>query len=272
MAAAKYPPCCIVIPARSGSSRFSGKMLAEVAGRTVLARTVAIARAVPNCDEVVVATNDVQIKAHAEGLGVRVASTPDSCRNGTERILAAAQALRLPHELFVNLQGDAVLTPPWVVEMLIETLRERRDTQVATPVLRLTGAQYSYYQKAKAHGRASGTLVVRGQDGHALYFSKAIIPHLRDPAQASPPVWRHIGCYGYRASALEHYVRLSATPLEEAEQLEQLRFLEHGVPILTVPVDYRGRTHGSIDYPEDIAEVADIISREGELAPAARKD
>ncbi|RYE92120.1 MAG: 3-deoxy-manno-octulosonate cytidylyltransferase, partial [Oxalobacteraceae bacterium] len=98
-----------------------------------------------------------------------------------------------------------------------------------------------------------------------LYFSKGLIPHLRQPNQPEAPFWRHIGLYAFRKEALARYAQLPSTPLERAEQLEQLRALEHGMAVHVVPVDYRGRTHWSVDYPEDLETARDIILREGEL-------
>jgi 3-deoxy-manno-octulosonate cytidylyltransferase (CMP-KDO synthetase) len=95
-----------------------------------------------------------------------------------------------------------------------------------------------------------------------------MIPYLRQEDRSSPPpVWLHIGLYGYRLRTLEKYAEWEPTPLEKAEQLEQLRAMENGLPITIIPVDYRGRTAGSIDNPDDVAIVEDIISREGELVP-----
>ena len=99
----------------------------------------------------------------------------------------------------------------------------------------------------------------------ALYFSKAIIPYLRIKDFDVPPVHRHIGIYGYALDVLGTLATLPQTPLETAEQLEQLRALENGIPIKVVVVDYRGRTHGSVDAPEDIPFAEAIIAREGEL-------
>ncbi len=102
--------------------------------------------------------------------------------------------------------------------------------------------------------------------GRALYFSKSIIPFMRE-TEGAGPVHRHIGIYGYRAAVLDRLAALPPTPLEQAERLEQLRALEHGIPIRVVVVDYRGRTHGSVDTEQDLAFVASVIAREGELIP-----
>jgi len=120
----------------------------------------------------------------------------------------------------------------------------------------------------KAQSPTSGTLVTMDKFGRALYFSKAIIPYLRHQGSEPPPVHRHVGIYGYSTTVLDQLAQLDQTPLERAEQLEQLRALENGIPIKVVVVDYRGRTHGSVDSPEDIPFVEAIIAREGELVGA----
>lgn len=110
-------------------------------------------------------------------------------------------------------------------------------------------------------------MVVADKKGNALYFSSAFIPHLRNRQMMSPPVHRHIGIYAYRFDTLQEYVAMEPSPLEKAEALEQLRALENGISIRVVPVDYKGRTHNSIDRPEHIAETEAIIAKEGELVP-----
>ena len=110
---------------------------------------------------------------------------------------------------------------------------------------------------------ASGTTVVFDRKRDALYFSKAVIPYMRKEGHAG--IYRHIGLYGYRKASLARYVELAPAPLEQTEGLEQLRALENGMAIRVAIVDYRGRTHWSIDAPQDVAVAERIIEREGEL-------
>ena len=119
-------------------------------------------------------------------------------------------------------------------------------------------------EASKKISPTSGTFVVFGRDGNALYFSKSLIPHARE-GDAETPVYRHVGIYGYRYETLETLCALPEGPLERAEKLEQLRALENGIPVRVIVVDYRGRTHWSVDTPEDAAKTAAIIAREGEL-------
>jgi 3-deoxy-manno-octulosonate cytidylyltransferase (CMP-KDO synthetase) len=255
----------IVIPARQGSTRFPGKPAALIRGVSLLERTWRIAKAVPAVAEVYVATDDQGIRRQAEGFGAKALMTPAECRNGSERAFAAATQLKTKPDVVVNLQGDAVLTPPWVVAAAVAAMRKDAKLPVATPAVRLSWDQFDEFLAAKAGGRASGTMVVFDKKGDALYFSKAVIPFVRDRGQADPPIYRHIGLYAYRYEALKKYCSWPPAPIEEMEKLEQLRFLENGVAIRVVPVDYRGRRHWSVDNPEDIAIVEKIIAEEGEL-------
>jgi len=131
----------------------------------------------------------------------------------------------------------------------------------------LHGQALEEFLAQKQAAPASGTTVVFDRSRNALYFSKAVIPYMRKEGHAG--IHRHIGLYGYRKASLARYVELAPTPLEQAEALEQLRALEHGLSIRVALVDYRGRTHWSIDAPADVAIAERIIEREGELLPAA---
>ena len=255
----------VVIPARYGSSRFPGKPMALVAGRSLLHRTYAIAKAVDNVAGVYVATDDERIAKHAQGFGAAVLMTSSQCRTGTDRVFEAAKMLDLRPDAVINLQGDAVLTPPWVVQAMVDAFHAQANLALVTPAVRLSLAQWAELKEMKARAPSSGTLVTFDRQGDALYFSKAIIPFLRDPGQDPPPLYRHIGIYGYAFDTLVRLSGLDETPLEKAEQLEQLRALENRIPIRVVLVDYRGRTHWSVDVPADIGKVEEIIAREGEL-------
>ncbi len=257
-------PAVIVIPARYDSTRFPGKPLATIHGITLLRRTWDIARSVSGVDAVYITTEDKRIEQHANGFGAEVRMTSINCCNGTERTFQALIDVEPKPELVVNLQGDAVLTPPWVIEALVNALQNDPEIIAATPAARLSLQQYEELAKQKASGNTSGTLVTFDKSHHALYFSKNMIPFLRTKT-ASPPVYRHVGIYGFRYSLLRDYAAMGPTPFEEAEGLEQLRLLENGYPIKIVEVDYRGRTHWSIDTPEDLQIVESIIDREGEL-------
>ena len=258
----------IIIPARYGSTRLPGKPMAPILGRTLLSRVWAIAMAVRGVARVYVATDDDRVAQHAQSFGAAVIMTSPDCANGTERAWDAVKDRDDQPDAVINLQGDAVLTPPWVVQGLVDAFQNDPSTEMVTASVQLTWDAYDDFVAHKQASPSSGTTVVTDRCGNALYFSKTIIPHMRKPDRAAPcPVQRHIGIYGYSLGALQRLVSLPMSPLERIEQLEQLRALENRIPIRVVPVEYRGRSHGSVDTPEDIAVVEAIIRREGELVP-----
>jgi 3-deoxy-manno-octulosonate cytidylyltransferase (CMP-KDO synthetase) len=190
--------------------------------------------------------------------------TAPECRNGTER---CAEALRELHEpdLIINFQGDALLTPPGFVEALIERMRDDPSAMVATPAMRLRSSEVRALQAEEAAGRVGGTTVVTGDQGHALYFSKRLIPHL--PAGAldgeMSPVRLHIGVYAYRPEALECYVATPVSELETLEGLEQLRFLAAGLPVAVVDVETPPFALRELNNPEDVAPIEQALAEAG---------
>jgi len=256
----------IIIPARYGSTRFPGKPLHKIAGLSLLERVWRIAKTVRRTSRVVIATDDFRITTHAAAFGAEVVMTPENCTNGTERVFACLNSAKITEDIILNLQGDALLTPPWVLEAMIEEMESAPEAEIVTPAVRLERDALVSFTRHKKTSPASGATVVFDKNRNALYFSKAIIPYLRNSGFAS--IYRHIGLYGYRRHGLEKYQSLSPTLLEQAEGLEQLRALENGMKIRIVIVDYKGRTHGAIDTAEDVAVVEEIISREGELVPS----
>lgn len=256
----------IVIPARFGSSRFPGKPLHPIAGKSLLQRVYEIGCAVRNVSAVYVATDDARVADHAAGFGAQALMTSSDCRTGTDRVWESVRLMAQKPDAVINLQGDAVLTPPWVVQALVDAFLNDPATGMVTAAVHCSWEQLDELRALKAKSPTSGTTVVMDRNGRALYFSKTILPHMRgENRTAPPPVYRHIGLYGYSTPVLEQLSTLTQTPLEAAEQLEQLRALENGIPIKVALVDYQGRTHGSVDTPEDVAEAEAIIAREGEL-------
>lgn len=255
----------VVIPARAGSSRFPNKPLARLRGRSMVERVWRLARAVPGVTRVVVASDDDAILAHARAFGADVAAVYAPCRNGSERTARAVAQLGDAAPIVVNLQGDAPLTPPHAVAAAIELLRRCPEAQLATPAVVLDEASYARYCRRKEAGRSSGTTVVCDARGRALYFSKNVLPRLRKRPTGVPLARQHVGLYAFRRGALETYLTLPPTPLEGQEQLEQLRWLEHGHALHVVDVPLHGRSLWSIDHPEDLEVAEELLAREGEL-------
>lgn len=255
----------IIIPARWGSSRFPGKPMHPVLGVSTLERVWRIARSVASQATVLIATEDERIVDFAARFGGDAVMTSAACANGTERTFEALKARDLDAEIIINLQGDALLTPPWVLDAMIEDMRLDTTAEIVTPAVKIEDQALRDFGRHKIDNPASGTTVVFDVRQHALYFSKAMIPFVRSKGYAS--VYRHIGLYAFRRESLERFVALPPGPLEATEGLEQLRALEHGMKVRVVIVDYKGRTHGSVDSPGDVAFVEGVIAREGELVP-----
>ncbi len=254
----------IVIPARMASTRFPDKPIARIAGKTMIERVWAIGQAVKQAKEVIIATDDQRLKEFAEGFGAKVLMTSPACPSGTDRVAEVA-LYNNRHTIFFNLQGDAVLTPPWVIEEVLQVMLGNPHIQMATPAVRLRGEALFSFIAGKKDGNSSGTTVAFNRKGNALYFSKAVIPYDREEQNPERPIFRHIGLYAYRKETLCQLTRFPQGPFERSEKLEQLRALENGIPIRVVEVDYRGRTHGSIDRPEDVEFIEAVIAKEGEL-------
>lgn len=260
----------IVIPARFQSSRYPGKPLVELRGadgqaRSLIRRSWDAAQAVGGIDRVIVATDDARIADHAAGFGAEVAMTSTACRNGTERCAEVLAGLPDRPEIVVNLQGDAPLTPAWFIEDLVTALRARPDSGVATPVLNSTGAMRADLIADRAAGRVGGTTAVFGEGGRALYFSKEVIPFVgHDISPDAPsPVFHHVGVYAYRPDALEAYASWPEGVLEKLEGLEQLRFLERGVPVHCVTVDAKGRSFWELNNPSDVQRLESMMLQMG---------
>lgn len=255
----------IVIPARMASTRFPNKPLVMIHGKTMIERVWRIGKAVPHASEVVIATDDDRLRSFAEGFGAKVLMTSPTCLTGTDRVAEASRLLGSKHSIFFSLQGDAVLTPPWVIEHTLNEMLADPMIQIGTPAVRLVGKALAEFIESKQGGSSSGTTVTFDKKGNALYFSKAVIPYNRDENNLDRLIYRHIGLYAYRAETLERLSLLPEGVFEKSEKLEQLRALENGIPIRIVQVDYKGRTHGSVDRPEDVSFVESVIDREGEL-------
>lgn len=263
-------PVLIVIPARYASTRYPGKPLVPLRGasgksQTLIERSWRAAIAVQGADRVVVATDDARIKSAAEGVGAEVVMTSEACRNGTERCAEAAVTLGGGYDIVVNLQGDAPLTPAWFVEGLIAGMQADPAAEVATPVLRCDGAALNGFLEDRRQGRVGGTTAVFGAKGHALYFSKEVIPFTSRvyAADEATPVFHHVGVYAYRPEPLKAYAAWPVGPLETLEGLEQLRFMENGRSVLCVEVEARGKQFWELNNPADVPRIEAMMAAMG---------
>lgn len=234
----------VIVPARFASTRFPAKVLAAETGRPLVQHVAEAAAAARSAARVVVAADDQRIVEALRPYGTSVILTRVDHPNGSSRLAEAAGLLDLaPDQLVVNAQGDEPEMAGEVIDAAVAALLACAGAVVGTAAAPLASAE--------EFTNPNVVKVVRARDGRALYFSRAPIPHDRD-AQRNPAAQplRHVGVYVYRRAFLDQYVTLAPTPLERAEQLEQLRVLEHGY---TIAVGLVASAHAGIDTPEQYA-------------------
>jgi len=234
----KDSKCAVIIPARYASTRFPGKPLALLAGKPMI-RHVCEKAAASKAGITVVATDDRRIADAVESFGGRAVMTSPSHPSGTDRIAEALGKLGGEYDLVINVQGDEPLIPTSVIDELIDVMRDDPELPMATVAV----------PGNRATMTENNVKVVFGSDGNALYFSRSMIPFLRQGGTECG-VWLHWGIYAYRRSALEKFVSLPPGKLENAEKLEQLRALENGIAIRVVTSKLQSI---GVDTPEDLA-------------------
>ena len=234
----------IVVPARWASTRFPGKPLAMIAGTSLIQRVHDRAVLSRKAAAVVVATDDDRIAEHVLSFGGRVVRPQGEFRTGTDRIAAALPLLGMSCDQIINVQGDEPLIDIGAVDRVIERLQEGGCdlATLACPI----GDDHDFRSPDIVK-------VVLDEAGNALYFSRSPIPH-GGPAGAL----RHIGLYGYQTSVLEALARLPASPLEQAESLEQLRALQNGFKIAVLQT---ASPHLGVDRPEDVERVEHELAK-----------
>lgn len=245
----------VVIPARYASTRLPGKPLAKLAGKPMIQHVHARAVA-SGAEEVVIATDDFQVRQVCESFGARVCMTSTRHVTGTDRLAEAVAVLGWPDgTIVVNLQGDEPLMPPSAVRQVAELLEADSDAQLATLCTPI-GTLEEYLNPNVVKVVASAT-------GEALYFSRAPIPWSRDTVRDGSPTdfsgaRRHIGLYAYRVAALRQLAHTPPCAIEEIEKLEQLRALWHGLRIRVAQAhEVPGR---GVDTPEDLHEVERLLT------------
>jgi 3-deoxy-manno-octulosonate cytidylyltransferase (CMP-KDO synthetase) len=260
----------IIIPARFASARYPGKPLVALKGaggaaKTLIQRSWECASAVPGSVGVWVATDDDRIGAEVERFGGQVVMTSPGCANGTERCADAIARLGNVADVVVNLQGDAPLSPTFVVNQLVARLEQDPGAVMATPAVRCSRSMYEHLAADAAEGRVGGTTVVFDQALRALYFSKRIIPYLSPAAaeQDHGEVRLHLGLYAYRAGALAEYRNAPPSALENLEGLEQLRFLGLGMSVSILELDSLDWDSIELNNPSDVPAIERILIERG---------
>lgn len=238
-----------VIPARYASSRFPGKPLADIAGKSMIQRVVERTSMASGLSKVVVATDDQRIYDHVKNFG-EVVMTSSEHQSGTDRCAEVAE--KFPEcDVFINVQGDEPFIQPQQIELLIASFLEP-GVKIATLVNRITDSAELF--------NADIPKVTIDRNGNALYFSRQPIPFFRGLSEerwlAEHDYLKHVGIYGYRRDALKQITTFPVSVLEKAEALEQLRWLENGYAIRTALSEYS--SYG-IDRPEDVGHALQLF-------------
>ena len=220
--------------------------------------------------KIIVATDDDRIADHARELNATAMMTDARLDSGSARAHAAALGQSPTPARVICLQGDAPFISPQIIVKLLQALRES-SSAIATPVFQLDWERLDRLRLHKRNAPFSGTTCLRDSAGRALWFSKTIMPALRNEdalrQQLLSPVWQHLGLYAYTMAALDWFVSAATGTYEGLEGLEQLRFLENGWTIATVPVPAPEHALSGIDTPEDLALAEEAVARLGDPFP-----
>jgi 3-deoxy-manno-octulosonate cytidylyltransferase (CMP-KDO synthetase) len=235
-----------VIPARFASTRFPGKVLAPLGGKTILQHVFERAREARYLTQVIIATDDDRIAAAARAFRAPVCMTRADHPSGTDRVAEVASADTA--ELIVNIQGDEPLIDPAAIDAAVLAMDEE-DAPMGTLKKRI--------EDPEEISNPNVVKVVTDLSGRAIYFSRSPIPYSAGSSQRSAPLYKHVGLYVYRRNFLTGYPELPVGPLERAERLEQLRALENGYSIRVVETEYESF---GVDTPADLDRVANLFS------------
>ncbi|HWW92027.1 MAG TPA: 3-deoxy-manno-octulosonate cytidylyltransferase [Vicinamibacteria bacterium] len=248
-----------IIPARFGSTRLPGKPLSEIHGRTMIEHVHERVRRARCLDRILVATDDERIAAAVRGFGGEAVMTSPRHPTGTDRLAEAVKGTDAA--IVVNVQGDEPLLDPAGIDAAVQALLGDPSLPIATLSLPLLDVEEMLLP--------SVVKVITDREGNAMYFSRSPVPHVRssdlrgaaEGAIARGLARKHVGLYAYRREALLRFASLPPTPLEEAEGLEQLRALEHGMRIRVVPMS--GEPALAVDTPQDLERVRALLGRKG---------
>lgn len=234
-----------IIPARYASTRFPGKPLIDIEGKSMIQRVYEQAKQARQISEVVVATDDQRIVDHLTSLNIPYVMTDASHQSGTDR--CAEAAMHIKADAVINLQGDEPFIDPGQIDAIAQLLNE--GARIATLVKPITISEELF--------NPNKPKVVLSSGGQALYFSRSAIPHLRNIPEQDwvnhHTYFKHIGIYGYDKGTLQRLSKLGISSLEQAECLEQLRWMENGFSITCAITNQESY---SIDTPEDYRNLA----------------
>ena len=236
----------VIIPARMGSMRFPGKVLADLGGKPVIRHVWENAMR-SKADSVTVAADDPRVEQAVKAFGGHVVMTKPSHPSGSDRVWEAAQSNDA--ELIVNVQGDEPFLPHEVIDDLIDAMHGPDAPAMGTVVLPCSRADIA--------ANPNLPKVVLTTDDYALYFSRSMIPYLREGGEETE-VYRHWGIYAYRRETLAKFVSLPEGRLERCEKLEQLRALENGIRIKVIKTSFDSI---GIDTPDDLVRAQEFLAR-----------
>jgi 3-deoxy-manno-octulosonate cytidylyltransferase (CMP-KDO synthetase) len=231
-----------VIPARLESQRLPRKMLREIGGKPLAVWVYQAVRESKFLDDVVIATDSEEILEACERHSCKVRMTSSKHRSGTERVHEVSQSVAA--DVYINVQGDEPMIRAEHIEKLAALMR---DPGIPVGTLKTPAAVADV-------ANPNAVKVVADAAGRALYFSRAAVPFDRDGSK--PEYFKHLGIYAYRKAALDKFMTLPESPLERAERLEQLRFLENGIPIYVAETQFDSV---GVDTEEDLARVTKIL-------------
>ena len=240
-----------IIPARYASTRFPGKPLIDIQGKTMLQRVYEQATKSKYLDKIVVATDDERIFNHVINFGGEVVMTAEHHPSGTDRCWDALQQLEGDFQYVINIQGDEPFIDPQQIDELAEVLNDG-TIELATQMIVVDNHEI-LFDKGEVK-------IVLNNNKEALYFSRMVIPFIKAVDEKEwhtrHVYYRHVGMYGYRKDVLEKITKLPVSLLEKAESLEQLRWIENGFKIKCVTTKYESHC---IDVPEDVQKVLALI-------------
>jgi 3-deoxy-manno-octulosonate cytidylyltransferase (CMP-KDO synthetase) len=243
-----------IIPARYASTRFPGKPLAILGGKTVIQRVYE--QAIASLDDAWVATDDERIYNEVERFGGKAVMTSQTHRSGTDRIAEAARLTGSQADVIVNIQGDEPFIHPSQIKAVCQCFDDT-DTQIAT-----LGKPFPSDQDFSVLQNPNSPKIVVDLKGYAMYFSRSVIPYIRGREEedwlSSHTFLKHIGLYAYRAEVLQELTQLPPSPLEQAESLEQLRWLQNGYRIR---VGITNEETIGIDTPDDLKRAEDYLKQ-----------
>lgn len=242
--------CLIVIPARYGSQRFPGKVLAKLGGKPVIqwCWEAAVKAAL---GEVIVATEHEAVLAFARSIGANAVLTSPRCQSGTDRVYEAARGTKA--KFVINIQGDEPFMTAAAIKKALKKLKASPSCEIGTACVRIASQEDITNPNC--------VKLAMNKEGRALYFSRCPIPFHHPLSELKDyPYYKHCGFYIYRRAALEKFVKLRPSPLERLERLEQLRALEAGMGISVAEVKPPGP---AIDSPEDLAAAERFLKKAG---------